>query len=182
MGISVRDTEQSAEIDMRIFGSPSHIVFHSLGKATGQIGSASHETTCRSSPDTSGSRRAGRKVRKSENSWADFQRMSTGVHRRGRDLHPITTFRCLHTTTPCAAARKSHTTGAIALPVAVGATSRLRSAPPLRNRIANEPEATLFQHNYAPHSPGSCGSFENLLMIPRIECRPVVPLRPIHRH
>ena len=36
------------------------------------------------------------------NFGAYFQRMSTGVHGRGWDLHPITTFRCLHTTTPCA--------------------------------------------------------------------------------
>ena len=121
--LAFRDSEQSAEIDMRIFGSPSHMVFCSLGKAAVQIGSASRETTCRSSPDTSGSRRAGRKVRKSENSGADFQRMSTGVRSRGWDLRPISTFRYLHATTPCAAVRKSHTTGAIALPIAVGAAS-----------------------------------------------------------
>ena len=68
---------------MRILGSTSHMLFCSLGDVTCQDRSASHETTCRSSPDTSGSRRAGRKVRKSENFGAYFERMSTSVHSPG---------------------------------------------------------------------------------------------------
>ena len=71
---------------MRLSGSTSHMVFCSLGKATCQVRSAWDETTCRSSADTSGSRRAGRKVRQSETFGAYFQRMSTGVHSHGWDL------------------------------------------------------------------------------------------------
>jgi hypothetical protein len=78
------DSEQSAEIDMRISGPASHLVFCSLGKATYQARSAYNETTCRSSLATWKSRRPGRKVRKSENLWAFFQRMSTGERSRGQ--------------------------------------------------------------------------------------------------
>ena len=71
---------------MRILGPTSHMVFCSLGKVSCQLRSPWREATCRSSPDTSGSRRAGRKVRKSETFWAFFERMSTGVHSPGWDL------------------------------------------------------------------------------------------------
>jgi hypothetical protein len=71
---------------MRLSGPTSHMVFCSLGTARSQLRSACGDTTCRSSPDTSGSRRAGRKVRQSETFGAFFQRMSTGVPGPGRDL------------------------------------------------------------------------------------------------
>ena len=64
--------------------SPSHMVFCSLGKATCQARSAYNETTCRSSLATWKSRRAGRKVRKSENFWAYFERMFTGIRSRSQ--------------------------------------------------------------------------------------------------
>ena len=70
---------------MRISGPTSHMVFCSLGTTTCQIASAWQETSCRSSPDTSGSRRADRKVRQTETFWAFFERMSTGVHGSGWD-------------------------------------------------------------------------------------------------
>jgi hypothetical protein len=58
-------------------------------------------------------------------------------------------------------------------PAAAAAT---QAAPPSRNRIANEPEATLLQHKHAPDPSGSCGFFDSLFMIPITGSRPVVPI------
>jgi hypothetical protein len=65
---------------MRISGSTSHLVFCSLGRTMSQIASVWNKTTCESSFATRKPRRVDRKVRKSENFGADFERMSIGVH------------------------------------------------------------------------------------------------------
>ena len=52
------------------------------------------------------------------------------------------------------------------------AAAATRAAPPFRNRIANEPEATLLHHKHALYPRASCGFFGNLFMIPITEWRP----------
>jgi hypothetical protein len=59
-------SEQSANIDVRILGvgAPHRVLL--AGKPPGHVRCAWYERVCGSSPDTSGSHRAGTKVRKSE--------------------------------------------------------------------------------------------------------------------